>query len=513
MLRIHQIKLRVEQPKSDLQFKIMQKLQLKTASFSYQIVKESIDARKDELFFSYVVDIEIENENKYLKIKDVSIAPIDVYQQLTCSTKRKVIVIGCGPAGLFAAMSLVRGGCEVLLYERGQAVDERVKDVEAFWKNNQLNPESNVQFGEGGAGTFSDGKLTSRSKDIRSLKVLEELVRHGAHPEILYQAYPHIGTDQLRAVVKHMRNEIIELGGNIHFNSKVEDFRVVNQQLSAVYVNGEWIEADAFVLAIGHSARDTFMKLNEHCIAMQPKPFAVGVRVEHPQSMINDNQYGAYAHCMPPANYKLTHTCLDGKGVYSFCMCPGGVVVNASSEQHQLVCNGMSNHARDEANANSAILVQVDPSDVGEELFDGVKFQIELEKRAYELGKDNKAPAQNIEDYLNHVPSTSLNIASSFTNGVRAVDMHSLFPDFINRDLEEGFVAFNHRLKGFNGGIMVGVESRSTSPIKINREFETGQSINTENLYPCGEGAGYAGGIVSAAIDGLRVAELIIRRK
>ncbi len=516
MLRINQCKLKLDQPIGDLKKVIAHKLKNTRSEFTYEIIKESIDAREKEIILSYTVDVSIEHEERYLKCKDVSLVkPVKPFEAKRKTFLHRPVIIGFGPAGMFAALTLAKAGCRPLIFERGSDVDTRSEEVEHFWKTGELNEESNVQFGEGGAGTFSDGKLTSRSKDERSVTVLKELVRFGADPKILYQAMPHIGTDVLRNVVKNLRQEVIRLGGEIHFNSKVSGFRIENKQIKAVFVQGKWIETEDVVLAIGHSARDTFHQLHEIGVYMEPKPFAVGVRIEHPQSLISEHQYGSYAHhpALPVASYRLTHQC-EQRSVYSFCMCPGGCVVASTSQKGHLVTNGMSYAARDMENANSALLVQVFLEDVGSGLFDGMKFQEELEKKAFELGGSHyRAPAQLVGDFLKHQPSAEIkSVKPSYSNGVTLCDLHQCLPEFVTSALEEGIQAFDKKINGFamNDAILTAVESRSTSPIRFSRSFETCQSLNTQNLYPCGEGAGYAGGIVSAAIDGIRVAEHIL---
>lgn len=519
MLRVSQCKCKLNQPLSDLKKIIAHKLKNTTSDFTYEIIKESIDAREDEIILSYTVEVKIDHEEKYLKCKDVSLVKAKtplIYKRK--NFKHRPIVIGFGPAGMFAALTLASAGACPIVFERGDEVDKRTLKVEHFWQTGELDEESNVQFGEGGAGTFSDGKLTSRSKDERSVTVLKELVRFGADPKILYQAMPHIGTDVLRKVVKNLRQEIIRLGGEIHFNSRVEDFKIVDQKIKAIYVHHQWIECEDVVLAIGHSARDTFYKLHEAGIFMEPKPFAVGVRIEHPQALISKHQYGAYAThpALPVASYRLSYQ-HGNRGVYTFCMCPGGCVVASTSQKGHLVTNGMSYAARDKENANSALLVQVFLEDIGKGLFDGVKFQESLEEKAFiQGGKNYRAPAQLVKDFLDHKASTgSKGVTPSYSNGVTWTNLHDCLPSFICEALEEGLRAFDKKIKGFamEDAVLTAVESRSTSPIRFKRIFENGQSQNTQNLYPCGEGAGYAGGIVSAAIDGIRIAEFILNKE
>lgn len=522
MIRINQCKLSIDQEINGLRQVIKNKLKLKeNVPFTYTIFKESIDARKGEIHFIYTVDVTIENESQYLKRKDPDIVTTPQFHYIMPDLSNmnhlgKVIVVGFGPAGLFAALLLAQAGVKPIVYERGECVDERVVSVQKFWDERILNANSNVQFGEGGAGTFSDGKLTARTKDLRSGKVLEEFVRFGAPKEILYEAHPHIGTDLLRGIIKRMREEIISLGGEVHFNSCVNEFIFEDDQIKAIKVHGERVECDELVLAIGHSARDTFQALEKSQIAMEAKPFAVGVRIEHPQAFINQAQYKEWANHprLQAAEYRLTHTCKSGRGVYSFCMCPGGCVVASASSEGLLVTNGMSYNARDLENANSALLVQVSPRDFGSQLFDGMNFQMELERKAFELGGSNyQAPIQLVRDFMNRVPSTTLGkVKPTYDCGVTPSNLHDLFPAFISEALMEGLMGFDQKMKGFkmDEAIMTGVETRSSSPIRILRSSDTLESMNKKNVFPCGEGGGYAGGIVSAAIDGLRCAEKII---
>lgn len=515
MLRVNDCHLKLQEDEKQLKKVIARKLNTKD-DFTYDIVRRSLDARKSEVFYSYNVDVTIRNESKYLHRKDVTLSKTKHFMpEEYASFATRPIVIGLGPSGLFCALLLARCGAKPIVYERGSCVEKRVQDVETFFNTGNLNETSNIQFGEGGAGTFSDGKLTSRSKDLRNLYVLEEFVRFGAQKDILYDALPHIGTDKLREIVKKMRLEIIRLGGEVHFESQLMDIRLDQNRITQIQINQDWIDCSDLLMGIGHSARDTFRMLVERKVCCESKNFSVGVRVEHPQLMIDENQYGDAAHLLPHASYRLTHQCTNGKGVYTFCMCPGGEVVVASSTKGRLVVNGMSEYKRDKANANSAVLVQVNASDYGKGLLDGVRYQENLEKKAFELGKSSyRAPAQNVSDYLNHRKSIKTGIQTSVRLGVELCDLHELFSDEVNFALEEGLKAFDNKLKGFAGeqALMIGVESRSTSPLRFLRN-EQCQSLNVENLYPMGEGAGYAGGIVSAAIDGIRCAEEWMKKR
>ena len=427
------------------------------------------------------------------------------------------VIVGSGPAGLFCAWYLARAGYRPLVLERGQEAQKRKETVDRFWKDGVLDPDSNVQFGEGGAGTFSDGKLNTLVKDPngRNHEVLKRFVEAGAPEEIVYQQKPHLGTDVLIGIVETMRHQIEEMGGSFRFETKVTDLCIENGHLTAVEVNNEEkIPADACVLALGHSARDTFDMLHRRGVYMEPKSFAVGLRMEHPQKMINYDLYGEEENeFLGAASYKVTHTCENGRGVYSFCMCPGGYVVNASSEQGMLAVNGMSYQARDSKNANSALIVTVTPEDFPEEgPRGGIAFQRNLEKRAWEIGK-GKIPVQLFGDYKLHQKSSAFGEIEPQMKGAHVfADVRSILPKEIGDSIEEGVLAFGKKLKGFdrNDAILSGVESRTSSPVRIVRNRE-GYS-NIEGIYPCGEGAGYAGGITSAAMDGIKTAEFICEK-
>jgi len=526
MLRIKQIKLSIDDPMTKVKSLVAKKLHLKEEDLEDLIIyKESIDARKrDQIHFIYTVDVSVKNEKKILnkKLKDVSLTPDYHYKHPKKGTKalqHRPVVIGFGPAGMFAALLLAQNGYRPIVLERGQSVDERVKAIEEFWNEGKLNPASNVQFGEGGAGTFSDGKLTSRGKDLRGRKVLEEFVLHGAPEDILYKAHPHVGTDLLRGIVKNIRQEIIRLGGEVHFDSQVADFTIEDGELKGISLkSGEKIPCEQAILAIGHSARDTFESLYKNAVDLTAKPFAVGLRIEHPQSLINEAQYKQFAHHprLGAAEYRLTHKAKNGRGVYTFCMCPGGFVVPAASEFGHLVTNGMSEHARNQENANSALLVQVFPDDFeSDSPLAGIKFQRELEKRAFEMGGSNyQAPAQLVVDYLANRPSEKLGeVKPTYALGVKLTNLRELFPAFINEAMVDALVSLDRKLKGFakDDALLTGVETRSSSPVRIERDRERLESLSTKGLYPCGEGAGFAGGIVSASVDGLKCAESLIQ--
>ena len=483
-----------------------------------KIIKESIDARcKNNIIIVYEVDVIINNENSVLKknYKDVCVAPNREYKFISTGTNdiiNRPIIIGSGPAGLFCAYNLVCMGYKPLIIERGKCIEERVNDVNLFFETNKLNSESNISFGEGGAGTFSDGKLNTLVKDInnRGRMVMETFISCGAPKNILYSNHPHIGTDLLRSVIVNLRKKIISMGGEFRFNTKLTDLIIDNNCLKGIIVNdNERIDTNSVVLAIGHSARDTFYMLNDKKIDMESKPFAVGLRIQHQQKFINESQYGKFYNYLDNASYKLTYKASNNRGVYSFCMCPGGYVINASSDNGYLVVNGMSNQNRDSENSNSAIIVTVNNNDYGNNLFDGVEFQKKLEKLAYSLGNGN-IPVQLLGDYLSNKESTSFkSINPIFMGKYNFANLNKLFSDDINKSLHESFVYFDKKIKGFNNpdAILAGVESRTSSPIRIKRDENL--ESNIKGLYPCGEGAGFAGGITSAAIDGIKVSESI----
>ena len=512
LLKINQIKIPVgkQLTTDDIAKKIHA---TNNAILSYEIERESLDARDKQLVYSYTVLAKVKNPEKYLKRKDVIEGKKEVYQNPSeCNTQERPIIVGFGPSGMFAGLLLAECGCKPIIIERGKNVDERTKDIQEFFQNGILKQESNIQFGEGGAGTFSDGKLTTRMKNIRVQKVLEEFIEAGADPSIAYQHRAHIGTDVLRILVKNIREKIISLGGEIHFNTRLDEIILENQKVKGILTNKGTFSCKYLLLCCGHSASDTYETLYKQGIPMIQKDFACGVRVEHPQTLINQNQYGNFAThpALSAASYSLTYRASTDRGVYSFCMCPGGVVIPASTENHSLAVNGMSYSQRDGKNANSAILVQIPTKDFdhGHPL-DGFQFQKELEKKAY-IDLFN-APSENIKDYINHKTPSTLTIKSSYPRDTILTDMHTLFSDDVNQSLEEGFMNFDHKILGFvDQGIMVGMESRSSSPIRIVRDGQ-GQSIQVKGLYPCGEGAGYAGGIVSSAVDGIRQAENVIQ--
>ncbi len=524
MIRITQLKLPVDHRQEQLRKKIARTLKCGEDTFSYEIVRQSLDARhKEDKKFVYTVDVSTPAEKKLLrKNRDKNVAFFEKKEYCFPKPGEEVlknppVVVGSGPAGLFCAWYLARAGYRPLVLERGQEAQKRKETVDRFWKDGILDPESNVQFGEGGAGTFSDGKLNTLVKDPngRNHEVLKRFVEAGAPQEIVYQQKPHLGTDVLIGIVETMRHQIEEMGGSFCFESKVTDLCMENGRLCAVEINaGEKIPAEVCVLALGHSARDTFSMLHRRGIFMQPKSFAVGLRMEHPQKMINMELYGEEENkTLGAASYKVTHTCQNGRGVYSFCMCPGGYVVNASSEEGMLAVNGMSYQARDSKNANSALIVTVSPEDFPEEgVLGGITFQRNLEKAAWELGK-GRIPVQLFEDFKEHRKSTEFGEVMPQMKGAYVLtDVRSILPKEIGDSIEEGVTAFGRKIKGFDrpDALLSGIESRTSSPVRIVRDRQG--CANIEGIYPCGEGAGYAGGITSAAMDGIKTAEFICEK-
>ena len=514
MIRIREIKLNIDD--DNLNEKVAKKLNIKEENIKkLKINKKSIDARKD-IKYVYEVDIEIPNEDKILKknIKNVIKTPNEKYifkVNGTKELKNRPVIIGSGPAGLFAAYLLAKHGYNPIIIERGEEIDKRVKTVEKFWNENILNENSNVQFGEGGAGTFSDGKLNTANKDKNHTQkfILKTFVKHGAPEEILYINKPHIGTDLLRGVIKNIRNDIIKNGGTFMYNTKLEDIIIEDNQIKKIITNRQTIETDTLILAIGHSARDTFEMLLNRKIKMTPKPFAVGIRIQHRQSLIDKNQYKDKYQDLPRASYKLTYKAKNNRGVYSFCMCPGGFVVNSSSEKNMLAINGMSNHKRDEKNANSAIIVTINQDDFGSNPLDGIKYQRNLEKLTYQIGQ-GKIPIQLYKDFKENRKTTKLGKITPVIKGNYTLsNLNDILPKYITEALIEGIDHFNNKIKGFNNDdvILAAIESRTSSPVKIERDENL--ETNIKGIYPIGEGAGYAGGIMTAAMDGIKVAEVI----
>lgn len=520
MIRIRNIKVNIEEDNiTTIKNKVSKLLHINSKDIiNLKIVKQSLDARKkNTLFYVYEVDIEVVDEEKYLKRNtnnQIFKSPNEVYTFPSQNISINPVIVGCGPAGLFAAYILAENGYKSTVIEQGEPIEERVKSVEEFFKTGKLNPHSNIQFGEGGAGTFSDGKLNTLVKDSnnRCKKVFEIFVENGAPEEIMYIKNPHIGTDLLRKVIINMRNKMLSLGVKFLYKTTLTDLIIKNNCLEEIVVNNtERIPCHNLILALGHSARNTFYMLHKNNVLMEAKAFAIGVRIEHPQEMINISQYGEkYAKILPNASYKLTYQTKNNRGVYSFCMCPGGYVVNASSEEGYLAINGMSNHARDSKNANSALVVTVTKDDFGNDPLSGIEFQRKLEQKAY--NKENgKIPTQLLKDFLNNKKSTSLGEVEVITKGSYALsNLNDILPSFVTESLKEALPEFGKKIKGYDrdDAIMLGIESRTSSPVRIVRD-EFGMS-NIKGLYPAGEGAGYAGGITTAAMDGLKVAEHLI---
>ena len=542
MLRITEIKLPVENAQSlthqadEIKTALLKRLEIPESDLiHFDIFKRGVDARKSHaILYVYSLDVTVKNEAKILakfrKDAHIKPAPDTEYKyvvQNTSSDKPRPVVVGFGPAGIFAALILAQSGFKPIVLERGKAVRERTKDTWGLWRKNKLNPESNVQFGEGGAGTFSDGKLYSQIKDPKHYgrKVIQEFVKAGAPQEILYVSHPHIGTFRLVGMVEEMRNSIIALGGEIRFESRVEDIELTKDQdgqnkvQAVVLQTGERIATNHLVLAVGHSARDTFEMIYKRGIYIEAKPFSIGFRIEHPQSLIDKARYGkSYSEDLlsklGAADYKLVHHAKNGRSVYSFCMCPGGTVVAAASEPNRVVTNGMSQYSRNERNANAGIVVAITPEvDYPDHPLAGMELQRQLEGNAFVLGGSNyNAPGQLIGDFIANRPSTKFGeVTPSYTPGVHLTNLDTALPEFAITAIREAIPEFAKQVKGFDlaDGVLTGVETRTSSPIRIKRDDESLQSINTKGLYPCGEGAGYAGGILSAGVDGIKVAEAV----
>ncbi|RVU86692.1 NAD(P)/FAD-dependent oxidoreductase [Leucothrix sargassi] len=524
MIRLTNVKLPLDHDEQALNDAVLKTLEITQEQLlSFKVFRRGYDARKkSNIFLIYTLDVDT-TDNEYLLEKFIADQLVKRTPDMTYKFVAKApedlaerpVIIGFGPCGLLAALVLAQMGYKPIVLERGKAVRERTKDTFGFWRKKELNTESNVQFGEGGAGTFSDGKLYSQVKDPKhySRKVLDEFVEAGAPDEILYVSKPHIGTFKLVSMVEKMRAKIIELGGEIRFSSRVDDLHIEEGQVMGVTLSsGEVIKSKHISVAIGHSARDTFQMLHDKGVYIEAKPFSVGFRIEHQQSTIDAARFGKNAgnKILGAADYKLVHHCKNGRSVYSFCMCPGGTVVAATSEEGRVVTNGMSQYSRNERNANSAVVVGIDPSDYPGGPLAGLDFQRELESRAFVMGGENyDAPAQRVGDFLKGVSSEQLgSVKPSYTPGIKLTDLTPSLPDFCIEALREAIPAFNRKIKGFalEDALLTGVETRTSAPINIKRGADF-QSINTQGLFPAGEGAGYAGGIMSAAIDGIKIAE------
>ena len=527
MLRLTDIQLPLDHPESAIKAAILKKLAIEdTDLLNFSIFRRSYDARKKSaIILIYTVDVET-NYDKQLLARfngspNISVTPDTNYRFVAHAETeefKRPVIIGFGPCGLFAALILAQMGFRPIILERGKAVRERTQDTWGFWRKRELQPESNVQFGEGGAGTFSDGKLWSQIKDPKHYgrKVLTEFVKAGAPAEIMYVSKPHIGTFRLVKMIEEMRANIEALGGEIRFQQKVTDIDIQNGRMRGLTINdSEYLSADHVVLAIGHSARDTFELVHQRGIYVEAKPFSIGFRIEHPQSLIDQARFGANAgnKTLGSADYKLVHHAKNGRSVYSFCMCPGGTVVAAASEPGRVVTNGMSQYSRNERNANSAIVVGITPADYPEHPLAGIDFQRKLESLAYELGGANyNAPGQLVGDFLDKKASTTAgSVTPSYQPGITWCDLAAALPAYAIDAIREALPAFDKQIKGFamKDAVITGVETRTSSPIRIKRNDDNLQSLNTQGLYPAGEGAGYAGGILSAAIDGIKVAEAV----
>ncbi len=528
MLRLSNIKLPLEHTDADLRLVISTKLAIEDSELlSYSVYKRSYDARqKKNIFFIYSLNVETSKNEQLLEqfAEDAQVKSRtdDRYHFVTQAPEQitqRPIVIGLGPCGLFVGLILAQMGFKPIILERGKAVRERTVDTFGLWQKGNLNPESNVQFGEGGAGTFSDGKLYTQIKDPHhhGRKVLQEFVAAGAPEEILYLSKPHIGTFRLVPIIEKMRATIESLGGEIRFEQRVDDVLIENERVHGVILaGGETLLSQHIVCAIGHSARDTFQMLFDKGVYIEAKPFSIGFRIEHPQSLIDQCRFGDYAghELLGAADYKLVHHCKNGRSVYSFCMCPGGTVVAATSEPGHIVTNGMSQYSRNERNANSAIVVGIEPDqDYPGHPLAGLALQDRLEKQAFVLGGANyDAPAQLVGDFLKNNPSQTLGkVEPSYKPGIKLVDLSASLPEYAIAAIREAIPAFDKKIRGFamQDAVLTAVETRTSSPICIKRDRDSLQSINIQGLYPAGEGAGYAGGILSAAVDGIKIAEAV----
>jgi uncharacterized protein len=526
MLRLTNVQLPLDHPEADLQAAILSRLQIPADQMlGYTVFRRGYDARKrSAISLVYTIDVNVQDESVVLArlqgVPNIAISPDTSYKYVARAPDAlplRPVIIGFGPCGIFAALILAQMGFRPIILERGKVVRERTKDTWGLWRKRELHPESNVQFGEGGAGTFSDGKLHSQIKDPKHYgrKVLTEFVKAHAPEEILFVSKPHIGTFRLVKMVEAMRETIESLGGEFRFEARVTDIDIDKGQVRGVVLeNGERIATEHVVLAVGHSARDTFQMLYDRGVYIEAKPFSIGFRAEHPQSLIDRARFGKFAGhpLLGAADYKLVHHARNGRSVYSFCMCPGGTVVAATSEPERVVTNGMSQYSRNERNANSGIVVGITPDDYPGHPLAGIDFQRELESRAYVLGGRNyNAPGQLIGDFIAGKPSTELGtVQPSYKPGVTLTDLGPSLPDYAIEAMREAFPAFDRQIRGYamRDAVLTGVETRTSSPIRIKRQ-ENFQSMNTVGLFPAGEGAGYAGGILSAGVDGIKVAEAV----
>lgn len=524
MIRVRQIKVEINKDSFDyLQKKVLSKLKITFNDLKeITIVKKSIDARdKNKVIYVYEVNVLLNDEDKILKknkSNDVVKIEEEKYKEIKKGRvllKNRPVVVGAGPCGLFCALILAENGYKPLLIERGERVEDRTNSVENFWKHGTLNPYSNVCFGEGGAGTFSDGKLNTmvNDKEGRIKKVYDTFIKCGAPSEISISNKPHIGSNVLKDVIKNIRNKIISLGGTIEYHSCLTNINIVDNKIESIIINKrKKVMCDCLVLAIGHSARDTIEMLYDKGLSMESKAFAIGVRVQHKQEMIDKSQYGKFAKDLPPASYKLTYQASNKRGVYTFCMCPGGYVVNSSCEEGHLMINGMSNHERDSENANSAVVVTVDKKDFGENPLDGIEFQRRLEALAFRKG-NGKIPVQLLSDYKkNKISDHFGSINPVFKGSYSFANLNEIFPYYINDSIKEAMDDFDKKIKGFGNPdtILAGIESRTSSAVRIIRDENFISSIL--GIYPSGEGAGYSGGITTSAIDGIKTAEKIIEK-
>ena len=521
-LIISQIKTAVDEDKQNAVAKAIKKLRVSRGDVKSAVIyKTSVDARRGEVCFVHSVLVELKSpaaeQRLAEKLNDVRLHN-ERESSFSFGTEKlsgNIYVAGFGPAGMFCALTLAECGYKPIVLERGAAMDERIQAVERYWRGGALDPATNVQFGEGGAGTFSDGKLTTRIGDPLCRRVLQRLYEFGAPEEILTKAKPHIGTDNLRGVVKNLRRRICELGGEVRFLSQLNDISLQNSHIGSVAINGSEEPCGALVLAVGHSAHDTFEMLLKKGVLLQPKPFSVGARIEHLQSDIDAALYGKYAGnpALPPAEYQLSYR-ENERGVYTFCMCPGGYVVASESSSGRIVTNGMSYFDRAGENANSAVLVSVSANDFGNEPLSGAEFIRRLEEKAYQAGSSGKAPAMLTREFLGERADLSLGrVTPTYSRGVVSADLTKLFPPQVTELMQKGLREFDRRIKGFSDSdsVLTAAETRTSSPVKIPRG-EMGFALSADNLYPCGEGAGYAGGIMSAAVDGIHIAIKLMER-